>query len=87
MRDDVALQVGVGDRRASSPGLALPVVGDAVAEPGLDVAVDAVVGDVQRAAEEPLRVRQLPLGELVNGSNHVTRSRPSPPRTPRGRAS
>jgi hypothetical protein len=40
------------------------VVGDPVAEPGLDVAVDAVVGDVERAAEVPLRVRQLPLVQL-----------------------
>ena len=44
--------------------LALPVVGDPVAEPRLDVAVDAVVGDVELAAEVPLRVRQLPLVEL-----------------------
>ena len=33
----------------------------------LDVAVDAVVGDVERAAEVPLRVRELPLVELREG--------------------
>jgi len=41
------------------------VVGDLVPEPGLDVAVDAVVGDVELAADVPLRVRELPLEELV----------------------
>ena len=47
--------------------LALPVVGDPVAEPRLDVAVDAVVGDVELAAEVPLRVRQLPLARAREG--------------------
>ena len=45
--------------------LALPVIGDPVAEPRLDVTVDAVVGDVELAAEIPLRVRQLPVVELA----------------------
>ena len=45
-------------------GLALPVVGDLLAVPGLDVAVDAVEADVELAAEVPLRVRRLPLEEL-----------------------
>ena len=40
------------------------MVGDALAAPLLDVPVDAVVGDVQRAAEIPLGVGQLPLVEL-----------------------
>src|SRR5262249_45818899 len=42
-------------------GLALPEVGDAVAAPGLDVSVDAVVGDVELPSEVPPRVRLLPL--------------------------
>ena len=75
--DDLALQVGVGDRAPVADGLALPVEGDPVAAPRLDVPVDAVVGDVELAAEVPLRVRRLPLVELVNGSNQVMRSRPS----------
>ena len=58
--DDASLQVGIRQRLALVLGLALPQVGDTVAEPCLDVAVDAVVRDVERAAEEPLRVRQLP---------------------------
>ena len=62
--DDVALQLGVGDRPRLAGGLTLPVVGDALAVPRLDVAVDAVVGDVQLAAEIPLRVGQLPAVEL-----------------------
>ena len=57
---DLALEVGVGDR----PGvarLADPVVRDLVAEAALDVPVDAVVGDVELAADEPLGERQVPL--------------------------
>ena len=57
---DLALEVGVGDRPRVAR-LADPVVGDLVAEAVLDVAVDAVVGDVQLAADEPLRERQVPL--------------------------
>ena len=57
---DLALEVGVGDRPGVA-GLADPVVGDLVAEPALDVPVDAVVGDVELAADEPLGERQVPL--------------------------
>ena len=42
---------GVGDHAPVVLGLALPVVGDPVAEAGLDVPVDAVVGDVQPPAD------------------------------------
>ncbi len=49
---DLALEVGVGDR-AGVARLALEVDGDAVAVAGLDVAVDAVVGDVELPADEP----------------------------------
>jgi len=63
--DHPALQVGVGDGQPVVGGLALPVVGDLVAEPVLDVPVDAVVADVELAAEVPLGVRALPLLELV----------------------
>ena len=48
----VAVQVGVGDV-AFLALLATPVVGDAVAEPGFDVPIQAVVGDVERAVGEP----------------------------------
>ena len=57
---DLAQQVGVGERPRVA-GLADPVVGDLVAAAGLDVPVEAVVGDVQLAADEPLRERQVPL--------------------------
>ena len=60
----LGLEVGEGDRPPLVLGLALPVVGDLVAEPRLDVAVDAVEADVELAAEVPLRVRQVPLVEL-----------------------
>ncbi|MCO5556220.1 hypothetical protein L7F22_009766 [Adiantum nelumboides] len=49
---DLALQVGVGDG-APVPRLALPVQGDLLPGPGLDVPVDAVARDVQRAVGEP----------------------------------
>src|SRR6201999_1880789 len=45
---------------------AAPVVGDAVAVARLHVAVDAVVGDVQLAADEPLGERRVrPVEHLV----------------------
>src|SRR5947207_3028228 len=47
-------EVGVGDRPGVA-GLALPVEGDLVAPPRVDVAVEAVLRDVERAADEPLR--------------------------------
>ena len=50
---DVAVQVGVGDL-ALLALLAAPVVGDAVAAAGLDVAVEAVVLGVELAVGEPL---------------------------------
>ena len=59
----LALEVAEGQR----PGvarLADPVVGDLVAEPALDVPVDAVVGDVELPAGEPLGERQVPLERL-----------------------
>ena len=65
--DHLALEVGEGDRPPVALGLALPVVGDLVAVARLDVAVDAVVADVQLAAQIPLRVRRLPLVELREG--------------------
>jgi hypothetical protein len=53
------------------------VIGDPVAVAGLDVAVDAVEADVELAAEEPLRVRRLPLVEVGERLEPVTRSLPS----------
>ena len=63
-RTTSGLELRVGELAAVALRLALPVVGDPVAEAGLDMAVDAVVRDVELAAEIPLRVRQLPLVEL-----------------------
>ena len=57
---DLPLEVGVGDGPGVA-GLADPVVGDLGAEATLDVAVDAVVGDVQLAAVEPLGEREVPV--------------------------
>ena len=59
------LEVGERDRPPLVLGLALPVVGDLVAVPGLDVPIDAVVGDVELAADVPLRVRLVPLVERL----------------------
>ena len=58
----VAVQVGVGDV-AFLALLAPPVVGDALAEPGFDVPIQAVVGDVERAVGEPRHERRLGLVE------------------------
>ena len=61
---DLGEQLGVGDR-AGVARLALEVDGDLVALAGGDVAVEAVVGDVELAADEPLGERQLPLADGV----------------------
>ena len=61
---DLAMEVRVGDRPGVA-GLADPVVGDLAAEPVLDVPVDAVVRDVELAADEPAGERQLPLERRV----------------------
>ena len=58
----VAMQVRVGDG-AFLALLAAPVVGDALAEPGLDVPVQTVVGDVERAVGEPRDERGVGLVE------------------------
>ena len=63
--DDLALELRVREVAPVVFGLALPVVGDPVAEPGLDVTVDAVVRDVELAAQVPLRVGQLPLEQVA----------------------
>ena len=60
----LALQLGVGDRPRVA-GLALPVERDLLAVTVLDVAVHAVVGDVELAADEPLGERRLPVEHLV----------------------
>jgi hypothetical protein len=62
----VALQLRVGDR-ARVARLALPVVGDAVAESRLDVPVDAVVRDVEPPAQVPLGIGRLPLENFCEG--------------------
>ena len=48
-------QVGVGDRTGVA-GLTLPVVGDAVAQPGGHVAVEAVLRHVELTAHAPAGV-------------------------------
>ena len=57
---DLVLEVGVGDGAAVT-GLALPLDGGAVTETGVDVAVHAVDGGVDLAADEPLRVGRVPV--------------------------
>ena len=65
-------QLGVGDV-ALLALLAAPVEGDALAAPGLDVAVEAVVGDVERAADEPLVERRVGVVEhLLPGLNQCS---------------
>ena len=63
---DLGVQVGVGDA-AGVARLALPVVGDLAAVTRLDVAVQAVVGDVELAPREPLGEGRVPLQHVVPG--------------------
>ena len=63
---DHVLEVGVGDGAGVVGRLALPAQRDLVAVAVLDVPVDAVVGHVQPAADEPLRERGVgPVEHLV----------------------
>jgi len=64
---DVLLQLAEGDLAAVVLRLAFPEVSDLVLETVLDVAVDAVVADVELAADVPLRVGGLPLVQLGPG--------------------
>ena len=78
-------QLGVGDDPAVAR-LALPVEGHLVAPPGLDVAVEAVVGHVELAADEPLGEGQLPLADGVPLLRPVHERRPpGGPRSPGSR--
>jgi hypothetical protein len=61
---DLAEQLPVRERSPLA-GLALPVIRDLVAAARLDVAVQAVVRGVQRAAHEPLHPRRRPLHHRV----------------------
>ncbi len=63
---DHVLQLGVGDR-AGVARLALPVVGDALAQAVGHVAVHAVDGGVEPAVDEPLGEGRLPVQDGVPG--------------------
>ena len=65
--DHVALQLTEGDLAAVVLWLALPEVRHLVALTAVDMAIDAVVADVELAPDVPLRVRRLPFEELVPG--------------------
>ena len=52
-----------------------------------DVAVDAVDAGVERAADEPLRVRRIPLEHAVHGVNHSSSVGEAGPEAPPDRAS
>jgi hypothetical protein len=56
---------------------ALPVEGNPVTIAGLDVTVNAVVANVQLAAEVPLRVPERPVKKLVEGLEPGDPLRPS----------
>jgi len=57
-------QLLIGDDSGVT-GLALPVEGNLVAAAGEDMTVETVVRHVQLSAEEPLRVREVPLADTV----------------------
>src|ERR1700674_4540370 len=65
--DDLALELHERDLASVVLRLALPEVGDLVALTVLDVAVDAVVANVELAADVPLRIGRLPFVELLPG--------------------
>ena len=71
---DLVEQVAVGDR-AGVARLALPVDRDLVALAAEHVPVEAVVGDVESAADEPLGVGQVPLEDGVPRRRPVDEAR------------
>ena len=77
-------QLLVGER-ADFARLAFPDDGGLVLAPGRDVAVQAVVGDVDLAADEPLGARQLPFEHLVPRLEPVQLAGDLAPRIPPGR--
>ena len=78
-------QVAVGDRTRVA-GLALPVERDLVAVARLHVAVEAVVRDVELAADEPLGEREIPLEDRVPLAATSRARAPGWPRSPASRA-
>ncbi len=60
---DLPVEIEVGQRPAIA-GLAFPDERRLVAAPGADVAIQAVGADVQLAADEPLRMRRIPVEDL-----------------------
>ena len=59
-----AMQLLVGED-ANFSGFALPDDCGFVLAPGVDVAVEAVVGEIDLAADKPFRPRAIPLENLV----------------------
>ena len=73
-------QFGVGDRPRVAR-LALPVEGDPVAESRRHVAVDAVDGHVELAADEPLGERGLATPGPATTARPTSTASPAPPRS------
>ena len=82
---DLAVEIEVG-QRAAVARLAFPDDRGLVAPRAAHVAVDAVDAGVERAADEPLRVRRLPLEHLRPGREPLELARRSRPRSLRDRA-
>jgi len=88
IRGPVHLQkeIVIGDDLAVS-GLALPVIGDLVTTPGVDVAIEAVHGDIELATAEPLGKGGIPLEHGIPGAIPIELCRfsgPVPLRVSRG---
>ena len=81
---DLAIELPVGDGAAIA-GLAFPDDRGLVAPPAADVPVQAVDAGVQLAADEPLRVRRLPVEHLGPRRASTRARRQTSPRTPPGR--
>ena len=83
----LGLQIAVGQGAVFADPLTLPVDGDPIAVAGFDVAVHAVVGDVEFAASEPFGKRRVPTSPAPRKTvSPKTVGWPARPRTPAGLA-
>src|SRR5207249_848371 len=80
---DLSVEIAIGET-AGVPGLAFPEVGHALRMSG-HVPVQAVVGGIEAAPQEPLDPGWIPLADTAPAAGPVQPFGPRAPRSPRNR--